>query len=344
MLRLLAVRQTGVTRERLQRAAEAKRLRDSGYLNREIAEALGVSRSYASQLCTDPDGTKSRARKDSYRKPCPGYSGPCANMLSGSEGPSQMPRLCQACDEERNHAERHWTRERIIGIFQEFASRVGRSPSVGDIQSVFPSYQGRMSEDRISEAHAVRDGLPYPALVQREFGSWAAALEAASLAPNRAGHPTHRIETISSPTRDLLVKALKQGPKTGHELCALLGSSYLDSPRYALKPLIDAGAVTAEAHHNGTIYRLVGPPPAEGSIVMPRTYKVLSKNRDGWAELADVEALTDVHAIEQAASEPGTYVAVPASVFVPKPLVPKTVLAVEGEPTPMPRVRNRGKQ
>lgn len=54
---------------------------------------MGISDNYARDLINDPDGSKLRARKDSYRGKCQRCDGP----TDGSNGAAKAPALCQGC-------------------------------------------------------------------------------------------------------------------------------------------------------------------------------------------------------------------------------------------------------
>lgn len=114
----------GPTEARLALARRAAGLRSQGLLWREIADTLGISRSYAQALVDDPDGAKSRARKDSYQGSCVDCGGP----TSGSEGRERTPERCAACAREDVHRHRRWTRESVIAAIQRFAAANGRPP------------------------------------------------------------------------------------------------------------------------------------------------------------------------------------------------------------------------
>lgn len=93
----------GVTPERLALAARAREIRDGGALIQDIAAELGVSRSYASELLHDPDGSRARARKDSYAGVCEDCGGP----TSGCNGRANAPRLCGVCAAARQRGPDH---------------------------------------------------------------------------------------------------------------------------------------------------------------------------------------------------------------------------------------------
>lgn len=76
--------------ERERHVAEAARLRAEGLLVREIAERMGVARSTADAWLNDPDGSKLRARKDTYRGRCED----CGAPTDGSDG-FAAPRWCR---------------------------------------------------------------------------------------------------------------------------------------------------------------------------------------------------------------------------------------------------------
>lgn len=80
-------------RTRLENAAEAAELRGHGLLQREIAERMGVSIKTVNAWLKDPDGSRLKARKDSYRGRCED----CGSPTDGSNGSSKAPRWCSAC-------------------------------------------------------------------------------------------------------------------------------------------------------------------------------------------------------------------------------------------------------
>ena len=79
----------GATIERLELAERVRLLREDGLTQREIAERLGITRSWAAELDNDPDGLKARARKDSYAGVCVD----CGAATSGSDGATAAPEL-----------------------------------------------------------------------------------------------------------------------------------------------------------------------------------------------------------------------------------------------------------
>lgn len=206
-----AGRAVTATPRRLALAAEARRLREEeGLLQRQVAERLGVSVSYAGALLTDPDRSKEAARRDSYREPCPG----CGKPMDGSNGRGpDAPRLCADCMAAAQHDERYWTRERIVAAFQEFARRTGRGPATTDSTLTSPSVSRKLTDERLEDGAAARWLVPHPAMVAREFGSWAAALEAAGLPPNPTGGAARRTRR-NRPKGETRIMDARPGPRT----------------------------------------------------------------------------------------------------------------------------------
>lgn len=148
-----------MTTRREMLAAQAKVLREGGLLQREIAVVLGVSRTYAAELVSDPEGAKVRARKQRYGGTCV----ECGAATDGSNGRDAAPKLCFACHSQKLHDDRYWTPERIIQAIQEWHRQHGRPPIAPEW--VTPG-------ERVGQ-------IPPVSTVQREFGSWRAAIQEA---------------------------------------------------------------------------------------------------------------------------------------------------------------------
>lgn len=150
---------------RVDRAATASRLRAKGYTVRRIAEEMGVSRTYASDLLTDPDGSKDRKRKKRYSGTCDLCGGPTSP--SNTSVPHRRCRRCQLAHPKNLY----WTRERIIEAIQRFArENGGRRP-------VSTDWNG--GRNKVTVHGRAGSGYPYVATVLTHFGSWADAIEAA---------------------------------------------------------------------------------------------------------------------------------------------------------------------
>lgn len=78
---------------RAERARAVAPLRAQGLTHREIAERLGLSRSYVSELVADPDGTMLAARIARNRGACED----CGKPTFGGNGKAKAPARCDAC-------------------------------------------------------------------------------------------------------------------------------------------------------------------------------------------------------------------------------------------------------
>lgn len=149
-------------------------LREDGFTQVEIADVLGISRQYVSDLVNDPDGSKVRARKDSYRGTCE----TCGAPTDGSNGPGSAPKQCATCFNNRRHEERYWTKETVIAAIRRFAAENGRKPFSSEWSRNGPEY------------------APDVSLVLREFGTWNNAIAAAGFPTEPRGKFKRSPETI----------------------------------------------------------------------------------------------------------------------------------------------------
>ena len=163
---------------RAEKVAEAQRLRGEGLLLREIAERMGVSLSTAGDWLSDPDRTKAKARRVKYAQPCVD----CGNPTDGSGGYKVRRERCGECNRRHRHENRRWTREAIIEALQRFKLVVGRSPRAADLNPWLAERAG-LSDAPERRARWDEGWLPHCVVVQREFGSFNAAVEAAGLRP-----------------------------------------------------------------------------------------------------------------------------------------------------------------
>lgn len=79
--------------ERSALAGQVVAMRRQGVPFKEISARLGIKRTNASALYNDPDGSKARARKQSYRGVCVECGGP----TDGGNGPKNTPMRCKWC-------------------------------------------------------------------------------------------------------------------------------------------------------------------------------------------------------------------------------------------------------
>lgn len=150
-------------------AEVASNLRAQGLLYREIAERLGVSRSYAHDLVRDPSGEAARARKARYGGTCVD----CGSSTDGTAGSTYVPERCRSCRHEFQRAQRVWTADRIVDAIREWADRNGGIPPTA-------------SDWRRARARGDRRAC-HVSLVTKRWGSWNAAIEAAGYMPHLSG-------------------------------------------------------------------------------------------------------------------------------------------------------------
>lgn len=166
---------------------------------------LGISRSYVRDLIYDPDGAKSHARKESYRGTCER----CGASTNGSDGPGKAPKLCAVCAPRVRCLV--WSASKIIAAIHEWDCLYGRPPVSTDWnKAVEGSRGGHVKKPR-------RDWTGYrrwPTLmaVQREFGSWADAIEIAGFPRPQIGHfqdESRRSEAMTKWTEEKILEWIK---------------------------------------------------------------------------------------------------------------------------------------
>lgn len=319
----------GPTAERLALAARVAELRaERGWSWAQIAVELDISASYVSELFRDPDGALARARKDSYARPCPD----CGEPMSGSDGRDDGPEHCADCAPKYAKV---WTRDAIAESFREFYERFGRTPSAPDTQMGSPSVAAKMTPERIADAYSAGDvRLPRHSTVIEVFDSWADAQRYAGVPVSLNGQLSHRARRRSAERSDqAIIDAVAAGARTISEIAGEVGRE----PKSVARRILELHVKGALARERGRgkghpyLYRL-----NEGGAMPGKTFVVLYRNGGGdWKE-ARVEAFTPDAAIERVANGdsaskgfgPGEYVAVPASIWVERPVGEVTKLAV----------------
>lgn len=175
-----------MTRE--EKVAEAFRLRGDGLLQREIAARMGVKLSTVNSWLTDPDGSRHKARKQSYVGSCED----CGAPTNGYAGKGKACRLCRECELRHRHEDAKWTTQSIVASIQRFEQRHGRVPSAND----FNPAMARSVGDLAASERFYRDGdYPHASMVQRIFGSWTAGVRAAGFEPRLRRYVGDRPET-----------------------------------------------------------------------------------------------------------------------------------------------------
>lgn len=165
---------------RAEKVVIVNRLLAQGLTRREVCEELGISYPYISDILNDPDGSKGRARKDSYRDPCPN----CGTPMDGSSGKSgrHKPKLCSKCARVKIMASKKWTRERIIAAIQEWEKEHGRPPLATE-WAVNKTLRGERYPP-LSAVYTYKGQKPNK---NNPFGSWAEAIEAAGFPRPKMG-------------------------------------------------------------------------------------------------------------------------------------------------------------
>jgi hypothetical protein len=148
---------------RADRLAQIERVRAEHpeLTDREKATLLGISLSAYRNVVNDPDGSKQRARRDTYTGTCEK-----CGAETRSDGTSKASPLCVPCAKAEQTV---WTREKIIEAIQAFASLHGRRPA---------------SSEWLYGPH---DGYPWTTTVLARFGSWANGVEAAGFERPKLG-------------------------------------------------------------------------------------------------------------------------------------------------------------
>ena len=161
-------------------AARAVALRTQGRTGREIADLLGVSRSYAADLYSDPSGEKAQARKDSYRQPCVD----CGAETSGAKGRKPEPRCMRCANVKKGIDKTKWTRDRIVAAIRWWADTYGEPPAIRDWN---PHSARTVLHDepraRRFDKHFAAGEVPWFNSVVYHFGTFNAGIEAAGFTP-----------------------------------------------------------------------------------------------------------------------------------------------------------------
>jgi transposase len=163
------------------RHAEAKRLRDDGWLLREIAAQFGVSTSTIMRWTNAEYNARhlaqSRANRLRYRGECRD----CGTPTIG-DAPGNAPERCIPCNGAHVRA---LTRAWIIDSFREWHALFGAPPTATDWNPAKARSRGRGD---LAERYA-STGRPWPgtSVVMNHFGSWNAGMLAAGFEPIAAG-------------------------------------------------------------------------------------------------------------------------------------------------------------
>lgn len=149
---------------RAERLAQILALRAEGLTKPQIAKRLGVSHSTVRNIISDPDGSKQRARRDTY-------SGTCIDCgrATRSDGTSKASDRCRACSGSFFQP-KQWTREAVILAIQRFAEANGRPPIADEWTTSDPEH-GYPPRSAVYRSTDKRSTAP--------FQSWREAIETA---------------------------------------------------------------------------------------------------------------------------------------------------------------------
>lgn len=130
----------------------------------------------------EPSGPRDHRRKwCSERCRKAQYGGTCVDCGAptyGGNGQAKAPERCLLCRATYQHEARRWTREAVVAAIQAWTAEHGRPPTATDWNSAMARAASRPERP---------DDFPPVATVQREFGSWANAVEAAGFDRPRPG-------------------------------------------------------------------------------------------------------------------------------------------------------------
>lgn len=177
----------GTTVKTPERVVEAQCMRAQGMLIREIAAHFGISMTALHTWLVDPNGSRARARKNSYRGACVD----CGAPTDGSNGKDNPSERC------RTHAAAHGRKlgkAYVIASIQEWAELFGDPPSASDWNRSLAIAQN--AAWRVTRYEDTGRPWPSAACVQYLYGTWNNAIKAAGYQPltpgQRRGPETHR--------------------------------------------------------------------------------------------------------------------------------------------------------
>lgn len=128
-----------------------------------IAAHFDVKPKTVYEWLADPDGSRARERKLSYRSACPNCGADTSPPAADEEA-----RLCRRCAHPSE-----WTREAIVAALQDAERELGRRPTSTNFNRTHVTRRGVEALARYE-----RVGLDQ-AVMRRVFGSWPAAIVAA---------------------------------------------------------------------------------------------------------------------------------------------------------------------
>lgn len=152
-----------------QHKQQARELHAQGHSIRSIAAALGVPDNTARRWLSNEFRVKQNAKARAYKERHRGRCNSCGQ-------PTWMGSTrCKTCAHEQLHAQRQWTKEKIIQAIQAWANQHGRPPLASD--------WARAQTGTHPAASTVHQGTR-----RGYFDKWADAIEAAGYPRPNVGH------------------------------------------------------------------------------------------------------------------------------------------------------------
>lgn len=186
---------------RAEGAARAAELKAQGLNGLQIAERMGIGKSQAYELLSDPDGSARKKQRERYAGACIDCGG---RTYAGQLPPPVRCRVCHA-----KHAA-IWPPDAVICCIQEYADERGGIP---------PSSNGWSAHKR-----RVGEDAPCANEIIRRFGSWNAAIIAAGYEPHHGG-PLGGFDVLTPAQREECARRYAAG-ESSVAIAATMGCSY----------------------------------------------------------------------------------------------------------------------
>lgn len=141
----------------------------------DIADSTGFARSTVAQLLKDPTGEKARTRKLRQARQCVDCGGVC-----NTDGrTTEVAERCKGCARRHKQENAKWQPEKIVEAIKRWADTYGDAPAATD-------WNVGMCHGAALRAFYAGD-YPHLTEVQRRFGTWNNALEAAGFERRAVG-------------------------------------------------------------------------------------------------------------------------------------------------------------
>jgi hypothetical protein len=168
--------------QRARASALARHYRDiEGLRIADIAERLGRSPASVRSYLHDPDGSKAKRLKDSYRGNCPR----CGKPTRGT-GPTSNETLCATCN---GRSSASWNRQKIEQALRAWNAMYGSPATSADLSMSYARKRAPHDNGaRLQRLQAGWNGRPWPStsVIQHHYRTVRAA-NTIALANERAG-------------------------------------------------------------------------------------------------------------------------------------------------------------